>query len=202
MVGFIDDHRETFGVEPICTVLPTARRCTTSARHGIAIPAAGQRGRVGTSGWASTSIARGGRIVSSTASAQSGSSSRAKGRASPALPRRYLYRLLFLPGTIGSITWLALNQPDLHRIKHGLVLANAGDPGPLTCKKSRRSDAEVERAAINVLRHTGSKYSIREFEPYGYDERQYCSPGINLSVGGRSRTPHGGSPSTTPPTTT
>jgi aminopeptidase-like protein len=108
-----------------------------------------------------------------------------------ALPRRYSYRLLFLPGTIGSITWLALNQPNLHRIKHGLVLANAGDPGSLTYKRSRRSDAEVDRAALNVLRHTGSKHSIREFEPYGYDERQYCSPGINLPVGCLSRTPHG-----------
>lgn len=108
-----------------------------------------------------------------------------------ALPHRYSYRLLFLPGTIGSITWLAVNQQNLHRIKHGLVLANLGDPGPLTYKKSRRSDAEVDRAVLNVLRYTGSKYSIREFEPYGYDERQYCSPGINLPVGCLSRTPHG-----------
>ncbi len=43
----------------------------------------------------------------------------------------------------------------------------------------------------NVLKHSGSGYQVREFDPYGHDERQYCSPGINLPVGCFSRTPHG-----------
>jgi aminopeptidase-like protein len=105
--------------------------------------------------------------------------------------RRHSYRFLFIPGTIGSITWLALNEPHLPRIKHGLVLANLGDAGSLTYKKSRRGDAEVDRAVLNVLRNCGSKYDVREFLPYGYDERQFCSPGINLPVGCLSRTPNG-----------
>jgi aminopeptidase-like protein len=106
-------------------------------------------------------------------------------------PRCHSYRFLFIPGTIGSITWLALNEPHLPRIKHGLVLANLGDAGSLTYKKSRRGDAEVDRAVLNVLRNCGSKYDVREFLPYGYDERQFCSPGINLPVGCLSRTPNG-----------
>jgi aminopeptidase-like protein len=106
-------------------------------------------------------------------------------------PRHLSYRFLFIPATIGSITWLALNEPRLARIKHGLVLANLGDRGHLTYKVSRRGDAAVDRAARNVLRHSGSAHEVRDFLPYGYDERQFCSPGIDLPVGCLSRTPHG-----------
>lgn len=105
--------------------------------------------------------------------------------------RRYSYRFLFIPGTIGSIAWLALNEANLPRIRHGLVLANLGDAGHVTYKKSRRANAEVDRAVLNVLRLSGKEHGVREFTPYGYDERQFCSPGINLPVGCLSRTPHG-----------
>jgi aminopeptidase-like protein len=105
--------------------------------------------------------------------------------------RRYSYRFLFIPGTIGSITWLALNESRLAHIRHGLVLANVGDAGSITYKKSRRGNADVDRAALNILRHSGRRYDVREFVPYGYDERQFCSPGIDLPVGCLSRTPHG-----------
>jgi aminopeptidase-like protein len=104
---------------------------------------------------------------------------------------RYSYRFLFIPGTIGSITWLALNEDRVDRIKHGLVVACVGDPGPMTYKKSRRGDAEIDQAAIHVLSHSKQPYEIQDFSPYGYDERQYCSPGFNLPVGSLTRTPHG-----------
>ncbi len=107
------------------------------------------------------------------------------------LSLRYSYTFLFLPGTIGSITWLALNEDRAHRIKHGLVLACLGDPGPSTYKKSRRGDAEIDRAVSHVLKHSGQDHQILEFSPYGYDERQYCSPAFNLPVGCLSRTPFG-----------
>jgi aminopeptidase-like protein len=104
---------------------------------------------------------------------------------------RYSYRFLFLPGTIGSITWLALNEARVDRIKHGLVLAGVGDGGALTYKKSRRGDAEIDRAITHVLRQRGTTSRIEEFSPYGYDERQFCSPGFNLPVGCLMRTPYG-----------
>lgn len=104
---------------------------------------------------------------------------------------RYSYRFLFIPGTIGSITWLALNEPRVSRIKHGLVVACVGDPGSFTYKQSRHSIAEIDRAVEHVLKHSGHPYEIRAFTPYGYDERQYCSPGFNLPVGSLTRTPHG-----------
>jgi aminopeptidase-like protein len=107
------------------------------------------------------------------------------------LSLRYSYRFLFIPGTIGSIAWLARNQGGLSRIKHGLVLVDVGDSGNLTYKKSRTGNTEIDRVALNVLRHCGSEYQVRDFDPYGHDERQYCSPGINLAVGCLSRTPHG-----------
>jgi len=104
---------------------------------------------------------------------------------------RYSYRFLFIPGTIGSITWLSLNENKISRIKHGLVIACVGDPGKMYYKRTRHGDAEIDRAVSHVLKHSGDEYEIVEFSPYGYDERQYSSPGFNLAVGNLSRTPHG-----------
>ena len=105
--------------------------------------------------------------------------------------RRYSYRFLFAPGTIGSIAWLAANEQTVRRVRHGLVVACVGDAGPMHYKKSRRGDAEIDRAAAHVLAHSGREHRILEFTPYGYDERQYCSPGFDLAVGSLTRTPHG-----------
>jgi aminopeptidase-like protein len=96
---------------------------------------------------------------------------------------RYSYRFLFIPGTIGSITWLARNQKNAGRIRNGLVLTCIGDKGGFHYKKSRRGDAEIDRAAAHVLRHQSESQETLEFSPYGYDERQFCSPGFNLAVG-------------------
>ncbi|HTG36726.1 MAG TPA: DUF4910 domain-containing protein [Thermoanaerobaculia bacterium] len=102
--------------------------------------------------------------------------------------RRYSYRFLFIPGTIGSITWLALNEV---KVDHGLVAANLGDPGKFHYKKSRRGNAEIDRAVLAVLRASGEDFGLEDFVPFGYDERQYCSPGFNLAVGSLTRTPYG-----------
>jgi aminopeptidase-like protein len=99
------------------------------------------------------------------------------------------YRFLFVPGTIGAISWLFRKLAQ--RIKRSLVLACAGDGGSLNYKRSRRLDADIDRAVEHVLKTKGAPYAIRDFSPYGYDERQYCSPGFNLPVGSLRRTPHG-----------
>jgi aminopeptidase-like protein len=96
---------------------------------------------------------------------------------------RYSYRFLFIPGTIGAITWLSRNREGVGRIRHGLVLTGIGDAGRFHYKKSRREDAEIDLAVAHVLRHHSESSEILEFSPYGYDERQYCSPGFNLPVG-------------------
>ncbi len=105
--------------------------------------------------------------------------------------RRYTYRFVFVPGTIGAIAWLALHDQTVGLVRHGLVLTCAGDRGRLTYKRSRRGGAVIDRAVEHVLRQSGADHEIRDFTPYGYDERQYCSPGFNLPVGVLSRTPHG-----------
>jgi aminopeptidase-like protein len=107
---------------------------------------------------------------------------------------RYSYRFLFAPGTIGSITWLARNQDRVDRVRHGLVLACVGDPGGFTYKRSRRGDAEIDRAVAHVLGRSGRPHQVVDFTPYGYDERQYCSPGFDLPVGCLSRTPYAAYP--------
>jgi aminopeptidase-like protein len=105
--------------------------------------------------------------------------------------RRYSYRFLFIPGTIGSITWLARNEERAGRIAHGLVAANLGDPGKFHYKKSRQGLAEIDRAVTAVLRAAGEPFALEPFVPFGYDERQYCSPGFDLPVGSLTRTPWG-----------
>ena len=107
------------------------------------------------------------------------------------LRRRYSYRFLFIPGTIGSLTWLARNEDKVQSITHGLVLSCLGDAGGVTYKQSRRGDTAIDRIVANVLHHEKVPHRIRSFVPYGYDERQYCSPGFDLPVGCLMRTPNG-----------
>ncbi len=105
--------------------------------------------------------------------------------------RRYSYRFLFIPGTIGSITWLSQNEDVAKRIRHGLVLTCVGDPGSITYKRSRQGNAEIDCAVLHILKRSGQPHQVTDFSPYGYDERQYCSPGFNLPVGVLMRSPHG-----------
>jgi aminopeptidase-like protein len=103
----------------------------------------------------------------------------------------FSYRFLFIPGTIGSIAWLSRNRETVERIRAGIVLACVGDAAPLTYKRSRRGDAPIDRAFSFLLAQAGHADRIRDFSPYGYDERQYCSPGFNLPVGVLMRSPFG-----------
>jgi aminopeptidase-like protein len=107
------------------------------------------------------------------------------------LQTRYSYRFLFAPGTIGAIAWLAHSEESSWRVKHGLVVSMVGDGGGPTYKKSRQGEAAIDRAMSHVLRHSRLSPVIEEFSPYGYDERQYCSPGFNLPVGLFQRSKYG-----------
>ena len=109
--------------------------------------------------------------------------------------RRYTLRVLFAPGTIGAVAWMSRNRARLGRVKHGLVLANLGDAGPLTYKLSRGgtlcAPLAVDRAVAVALRDTAGAFGTRPWTPDGYDERQFGSPGAGLPVGRLTRTPHG-----------
>jgi aminopeptidase-like protein len=106
-------------------------------------------------------------------------------------PHRYSYRFLFMPTTLGSLAWLSANEHTTSRIVAGLVLACVGDPGAFTYKKTRRGNTLTDRASAYVLEHRGEPFSIQEFIPYGYDERQFCSPAFDLPMGSLLRTPNG-----------
>lgn len=103
--------------------------------------------------------------------------------------RRYTYRFLFAPGTIGSIAWLSQNANVLPSIRHGLVLTGLGGGGPLVYKQTRHGARPIDRVAGHVVARDGGE--IRSYSPYGYDERQFNSVGFDLPVGRLSRTPHG-----------
>ena len=105
--------------------------------------------------------------------------------------RRHSYRFLFAPGGIGAIAWLARNRDRLHTFRHGLIAANLGDRGAFHYKKSRRGDAEIDRAVAMAVAEIGAELSTEDFSPFGYDERQYCSPGFDLPAGVLTRTPWG-----------
>jgi aminopeptidase-like protein len=112
-------------------------------------------------------------------------------RALSGKPLRHTCRILFIPTIIGSIVWLSRNEDTAGRVRHGLVLACMGDAGPFTYKRSRRGNAVVDRAAALTVASSPEGGRVEEFVPYGYDERNYCSPGFDLPVGALSRTPHG-----------
>jgi aminopeptidase-like protein len=100
---------------------------------------------------------------------------------------RYTYRFLFAPATIGSIAWMATNEARLSNIRHGLVLAMLGDAGPLHYHRSRTGAATIDRAAGVVLRSWHPGATAIDFSPWGFDERQFNSPGIRLPVGRLNR---------------
>lgn len=97
--------------------------------------------------------------------------------------RRYSYRFVFAPGTIGAIAWLARNRERAARIRHGVVLTGIGNDAGFHYKKTRAGDAAIDRVFSHVLKHAEEPYELLEFSPYGYDERQYGSPGFDLAVG-------------------
>ncbi len=105
---------------------------------------------------------------------------------------RYSYRFLFIPGTIGSITWLARNEGRVDRIEARAGAGVRRRPGLVhlqeePARRPRRSTARSRTSSVSAA----TSHRIEDFSPYGYDERQYCSPGFNLPVGCFMRTPHG-----------
>jgi aminopeptidase-like protein len=105
--------------------------------------------------------------------------------------RRYTFRFLFAPGTIGAITWLSQNREAAAQVRHGLTLTCLGDSQPFTYKRTVSGGATIDRAAARVLAASGAPHQLIDFFPYGYDERQYNSPGFRLPVGSLMRGRHG-----------
>jgi aminopeptidase-like protein len=111
--------------------------------------------------------------------------------------RRLTYRFVFLPETIGAITYLHLKGEHLKKhLVAGYVITCIGDAGDFTYKRSRQSSinptlALVDRTAEHVLKYSKQPHKVIDFSPLGSDERQYCSPGFNLPVGSLMRSQYG-----------
>lgn len=99
-------------------------------------------------------------------------------------------RFVFAPATLGAIAWLSNNRAGLQQIRAGLNLTLLGDDAPLQYKRSRIGNSLVDRAAASML-SSGHLGSMIPFTPFGYDERQFCSPGINLPFGRLTRSAPG-----------
>lgn len=106
--------------------------------------------------------------------------------------RRFTYRFVILPETIGAICYLSKRGEHLKKnLLAGYQITCVGDPGKFTYKRSRRGDTLADRAACLLLRGLGP-HEVIPFDPSaGSDERQYGSPGFNLPVGSLMRTPYG-----------
>lgn len=107
------------------------------------------------------------------------------------LKNNYSIRFIFIPETIGAITWIKQNESSLSKIKHGLVATCLGDSGKFTYKKSRQGNAEIDKTVIEVLEKSKVEFKTVDFFPWGSDERQFCSPGFNLPVGSLMRSMYG-----------
>ena len=107
-----------------------------------------------------------------------------------ALPRRrYTYRFVIAPETIGSICYLSKYGTHLKkRLRAGYQITCAGDRGKFTYKRSRRGNSLADRAACEVLKTEGAHHIVAFDPAIGSDERQYCSPGFDLPVGLLMRT--------------
>ncbi len=106
--------------------------------------------------------------------------------------RRYTYRIIFIPETIGAITYLNKNLQHLkEHVIAGFNLSCVGDNRTFSYVESRYGDTLADKAAKNVLSFYYPDYKTYSFLKRGSDERQYNAPGVDLPVCAICRSKYG-----------
>ena len=103
--------------------------------------------------------------------------------------RHYSYRILFVPETIGAITYLLRHMEEMKaKTVAGYVVTCVGGPGRPTFIQTRTQDTLLDKITKHVLEHCGEDYQILPFADRGSDERQYNAPGVDMPVSTLART--------------
>ncbi len=105
--------------------------------------------------------------------------------------RRFTYRFYIGPETIGSINYIHLRMEELKKVFAGWVLTCIGDAGPFSYLKSRFDDSISDRIGLSVVQAMSENHKVYSFLDRGSDERQFCSPGIDLPIGSFMRSKYG-----------
>jgi len=107
-------------------------------------------------------------------------------------PRKYTYRIIFIPETIGSITYLSRNLEVMRKnVKVGFNISCIGDNRAYSYVASRYENTLADKVASNVLSFNHPDFIKYSFLDRGSDERQYCSPGVDLPLVTLSRSKYG-----------